>query len=179
MEYNEFCLINYYAVELLESADGGLPTQKEIDAIEELLIDDKVKADHAMLQKLIIYDFPEQKALLIEKEPLLQKVHYVLISNMGFHVDIASSKEDVIAFAKNHYDIVFTRPYHEDFSGVLSTKLFMFDKLKSKIILYITPEEREMTDYFSQQGADAILEIPLNSNLLYDVLAGKNNNSSF
>jgi len=170
MRYDELCLINYYAVELLESTENGMPTQQDIYAIEKILIDENAKTSYSALKNLIVYDFPEKKALLIEKDPLLQKAHYVLISNMGFHVDIATSKEEVINYTKNHYDAVFTRPYHDDLSGVLCTKLFKFDNPVSKIFLYITPEERELKSYLYQQGADAILELPLNSCLLYDAL---------
>jgi hypothetical protein len=171
MKYDEFCLVNFYAHEVLESLDMGSATKKDIHRIEKLLFDNKITPDHFEIKKLITYDYPKEKALLIEKDPMLQKAHYIIISNLGFEVTVAKSKEEVITYTKHHYDVVFTRPYQNDLSGILSTKLFTLDNPKSKIFLYITPEEKEMSDYFSHQGADVILELPLNSRTLFESLS--------
>jgi len=170
---NECCLVNYYVLEMLESADNGEPTQKEINELEKILTDKNIPAQHPLLKKYIIYDFPEQKALLIEKDPMLQKAHYVLISNMGFHVDVVTSKEEIFKYTNNNYHAVFSMPYQEGLSDFLSNKQNKFDKINLKMFLYITPEEQEMTDYFSQLGAQTILELPLSTNLLYRALMGE------
>jgi len=171
MKYDEFCLINFYAVEVLESTDMGSPTQTDIQKIEDLLRDNNINHSHTELQKLIVYDFPEKKALLIEKDPFFQKAHYILISNMGFQVDVVTSKDELTEHEIKLYDAVFTRPYQEKLNGILNSKLFMLENPEFKIYLYITPEEREMKDYYSQQGANAVIDLPLNTQSLYDALS--------
>lgn len=178
MKYNEFCLINFYANELLESIDMGTPSQQDINRIENLLLDNTIKPHHPELQKLIVYDFPEKKALLIEKDLLLQKAHHVLISNMGFSVDIATSKEAVINYTKNHYDAVFTRPQQQDLTGILNTTLFTLEEPKSKIFIYITPEEKNFLEYFTELDANTVLELPLSSYWLYEALSRQDKNQS-
>lgn len=161
MTHFQFSLANYYAIELLESTQRGDFTSKEIERLESFLLNDAIKYDHPALHQLIQYDFPEKNALLIENDLLFQKAHYILISNIGFKVHVVSSADEaMLSLTERSYEAVFTRPYQKD-------RVF---NIHGSLYFYITPEEKNLTERFSQQGAKAILELPLNIYGLHEAL---------
>lgn len=47
------------------------------------------------------------KVLLVEDEPIVQKVHKIILEKLGCKVDIATNAEQALEKAHNDYDLIF------------------------------------------------------------------------
>lgn len=96
----EFDCVNYFAVEVLESAGFVDPDQEAIDTVERILQDDSIGVDsYSPIQYLIHQTQYKGRVLLLHNNPLVLKVQYILLSNYGFLVDAAETfKEFEYAF---------------------------------------------------------------------------------
>jgi len=170
----DFCLLNYYAIELLMSAGNTKPTQKEIDLVEDRL--KNIKTDdlsERLFSTLIHKKRGKGRVLLIENDQILFAAHYILLSNFGFTVDFAKTIEQVILKSSNQYEAVFARPDSVGLNSWMSAMIFhaLPKNRRPKIYLFMKQNEEEsMCKAFLDRGVSAIFEIPLSIYTLESIL---------
>lgn len=61
------------------------------------------------------------KILLVEDEPIVQKVHRLMLERMGYEVELAENGQQAIARCLNGYDIILMDLGLPDMSGIDAT----------------------------------------------------------
>src|ERR1700678_3501431 len=64
------------------------------------------------------------KVLLVEDEPLIQKIHRLMLEKIGCEVELAGSGSEALNKIANHYDIIFMDIGLPDINGFEVTREF-------------------------------------------------------
>jgi CheY-like chemotaxis protein len=111
------------------------------------------------------------KALLIETDPILAKIHYILLSNYGFSVDLADTLEKVFEKENVAYSAIFSRINQKNINGWMAAHFFQCTSKtrKPKIFLFMNNEDnKHFHEHFLRRGVEAVFEVPLNVAQLRD-----------
>ena len=125
------------------------------------------------METIAIENFKQPWILLVEDEPIVQKVHSSLLEKFGCHVDLAENGEQALAKSINDYDIIFMDVGLPDISGIDVTKKIRLEINREKqipIIVLTGYVQEDIKNQCLAAGADAVFTKPISSEKLKMVL---------
>jgi DNA-binding response OmpR family regulator len=107
------------------------------------------------------------KALVIEDNQMLQKVHKLMLENFNCQVDVAhNAREAFKLFEQHHYEIALVDIGLPDISGIEIARLFRKHDSSIRIIMTSASITDKIKDKCAKAGSNIFLPKPLNLNLL-------------
>ncbi len=162
----DLCFPNFYAVEILESIGIIDPSQEVIDEVEKCLIRSQTFSDLNLIRLKKIKYSNRFKVLLVENNPFFIISHSLLLTNIGFDVDVAYSNSDASLKSFSEYAAVFIRDAMPEInSGIL---MHLISELmpawrKPAIFNICTHEQLSSVNksYLKEMNCTAILNLPV------------------
>ncbi len=113
------------------------------------------------------------KVLLVEDEPILQQVHFLMLKALGCCVNVVETGARALASAVCHYDIIFMDVGLPDLRGPEVTAKIResnFITNKTPIIMLTAYPKSEIEEECFSAGANKILNKPVTSEEFRKVL---------
>lgn len=113
-----------------------------------------------------------KRILLVEDEPIVQKVHLMILNKLGCNVDLAVNATEAIDKANNPYDLIFMDIGLPDKSGIEVTQTLRNDASTQNIpIIVLTGySQTEIENQCLQAGASAVFTKPINLEKIKHIL---------
>lgn len=157
------------------------PTQQRryVSHIEQQLLSDNdttvaVKPKKIKSANLSSKSTEALSVLLIEDDPLVQRVHSMMLTKLEYHVDIAANGVDALTlFSQNSYDIVLTDVGLPEMSGIeIIAEIRRREKFKNPIpIIAITAySQEEVKNDCLEAGANEVATKPIAMSALQELL---------
>lgn len=101
--------------------------------------------------------------LLVEDDPIIQKVHRVMLERMGYRVDIAANGSQALALAKTQYDLILMDIGLPDIDGLTVTAAIRQQFAAHKItpIIALTAYGHAVTEESLAAGIDEVAVKPI------------------
>lgn len=160
---------------------AGYRLLKTINKILNVANDKNLNGSYINRDKSNMKDKP--KALLVEDELIVQKVHHAFLKRVGFQVDVAETAEQALEKAKNKYAVILMDVGLPDKTGIEATREIRQQEINGQytpIIVLTGYVQDEIKQSCLAAGADAVYTKPINLDELQRVLQGylKNSNSN-
>ena len=113
------------------------------------------------------------KVLLVEDEPIVQKVHTCILKKLGCKVDLAINAEEALIKANNDYDIIFMDIGLPGKSGIEVTVEIRTNEIGRKnvpIIVLTAYSDQEIKQKCLMAKANVVHTKPININTLKQIL---------
>lgn len=112
------------------------------------------------------------KVLLVEDEPLVQKVHRMMLERMGYCVDLAENGQTAIALSLNAYDIILMDLGLPDMTGIeAAISIRQMSTLKHVPIVAVTAYiQKEIHEECGQANFIKIVTKPISGEILQNLL---------
>lgn len=115
----------------------------------------------------------QKRILLVEDEPIVQKVHLALLNKLGCDVDLAVNAEEALHKGANYYDLIFMDIGLPDKSGIEVTKTMRESDCAVKnipIIVLTGYSQEEIKNQCLQAGANAVFTKPIHLEKIKQIL---------
>lgn len=112
--------------------------------------------------------------LLVEDEPIAQKVHRAMLEKFGCLVDLAATGEEALTKASNDPDLIFMDVGLPDISGINLTEVIRRRNDREQkhipIIVLTAYSQPDIKQQCLAAGADAVFTKPVSLNSLKEIL---------
>jgi len=136
-----------------------------LSAVEDLLNQSAVKFKRENNMQSISIPTTEKrlsKALLVEDNAIVQKVHTSLLEELNYQVDVASSGEEALQLiARNNYDVALVDVGLEGISGVQVVEAIKKHNSDTKVVVVTAFVSDEVRNSCFEAGSDLVLNKPL------------------
>lgn len=112
-----------------------------------------------------------KRVLLVEDEPLVQKIHLSMLQEIDCHADIASTGESAVELASEHYyDIILMDIHLPKISGIdAARKIRLTKSSKSYIVALTASFVDEIRDLCINAGINIVESKPISSARLQQI----------
>lgn len=116
------------------------------------------------------------RVLLVEDEPIVQKVHCLTLEKLGCTVDLAATGLKALAMYKNGYNLILLDCGLPDLSGIEVGKIIRqyeheHDLVRVPIVMVTAyTNDAELQQECNNAGIDELITKPINENKLWETL---------
>lgn len=109
--------------------------------------------------------------LLVEDNPLIQKIHIKFLELLGCQIDVASNGKEAIDLSQGNYDLIFMDIGLPDMDGIQTTANIRNQINNKNIpIIALTSLGDLVTDECKEAGINAVATKPISINHLNSIL---------
>jgi len=111
--------------------------------------------------------------LLVEDEPIIQKVHVMMLQKLGCFVELAIDGKQALEKASYNYDLIFMDMGLPEVSGAdITEQIRSREKIfkHTPIIMLTGYSQKEIHELCLKNGADAVYTKPIDINIFQKIL---------
>lgn len=111
--------------------------------------------------------------LLVEDEPIVQRIHRLILELISCQVDIASNGKEAIKKANNHYDLIFMDVGLSDIDGIQVTKIirqYELEKKHTPIIMLTAYTGEDIKEKCLAAGANEVFNKPISTEKFKEII---------